>query len=99
MLRKAPQRQLPLKPVKTASTSLTRRIAWEKVGVGFDHLGEFSEIIDPVGRGRYLTWLLTLMACGCAESSGGSPCSPLPNGRNRCYKKSREVVPDRRFHQ
>lgn len=34
--------------------SLTWRIAPEQVGIGFDHLDEFSEIIDAVGReGRY----------------------------------------------
>jgi hypothetical protein len=41
-------------PVRTASMSLAWRIAPEQVGIGFDDLDEFGEIIDAVVReGRY----------------------------------------------
>jgi len=41
-------------PVRTALMSLAWRIAPEQVGIGFDDLDEFGEIIDAVVReGRY----------------------------------------------
>ncbi len=41
-------------PVRTASISLAWRIALEQVGIGFNDLDEFGEIIDAVVReGRY----------------------------------------------
>ena len=46
-------------PVRTAPRSLGWRVVPEQVGIAFDHLDEFREIIDAVareGRGCFFTW-------------------------------------------